>query len=126
MGAAATGKTYFINTHYSDKDVDILNVYDYQQRAYEEAGFWETISFSAEFRCLMNANNMLLADIIEKMKQGRDVVVEQTFFKAKRRIAYIDDIRKAADVIIEIYVICPPDTLWKSNLKKREMGGRYF
>ena len=54
------------------------------------------------------------------------MIVEQTFFKAKRRIAYIDEIRKAADVIIEIYVICLPDTLWKSNLKKREMGGRYF
>ncbi|MCI9637599.1 MAG: hypothetical protein HFG77_14615, partial [Hungatella sp.] len=39
IGATASGKTYFINTNYSDKDVDILNVYDYQQRAYEEAGF---------------------------------------------------------------------------------------
>ncbi len=125
MGATATGKTYFIETHYANKDVDILNVYDYQQRAYKEAGFGEAIPFGAEFRCLMNANNMLLADIIEKLKQGRNVVVEQTFFKAKRRIAYIDEIRKAADVIIEIYVICPPDALWESNLKKREMGGRF-
>ncbi len=37
MGAPAAGKTYFIDTHYSDKDVDILDVYDYQQRAYKEA-----------------------------------------------------------------------------------------
>ena len=31
--------------------------------------------------------------------------------------------RKAADVIIEIYVMCPGDDLWESNLKKREMDG---
>lgn len=124
MGATAAGKTYFINTHYSDKDVDVLNVYDYQQRAYDEEGVEDVISFDAQFRCLMNANNMLLADIIEKLKQGRSVVVEQTFFKAKRRIAYIDEIRKAEDVMIETYVICPTDALWESNLKKREMNGR--
>ena len=49
MGATATGKTYFIDTHYSDKDVDILNVYDYQQRAYDEAGFKDAIPFGAQF-----------------------------------------------------------------------------
>ncbi len=124
MGATATGKTYFINTHYSDKDVDILNVYDYQQRAYDEAGFGGRIPLGAEFRCLMKANNMLLTDIIEKLMQGRNVVVEQTFFKAKRRIAYIDEIRKAANVVIETYVMCPNDALWESNLKKRKIDGR--
>lgn len=123
MGATAAGKTHFINTHYSDLDVDILNVYDYQLRAYDDEGFGEAIPVHAQFRCLMNANNMLLADIVEKVRQGRNVVVEQTFFKAKRRIAYIDEIRKAADVIIEIYVMCPGDDLWESNLKKREMDG---
>ncbi len=46
-------------------------------------------------------------------------MVEQTFYKAKRRIAFIDEIRKAADVMIEVYVICPGDELWKENLKKR-------
>lgn len=112
MGATAVGKTHFINTHYSDLDVDILNVYDYQLRAYDEAGVGEAVPVHAQFRCLMNANNMLLADIVEKVRQGRNVVVEQTFFKAKRRIAYIDEIRKAADVIIEIYVMCPGDDLW--------------
>lgn len=124
IGSTATGKTYFIDKHYRDKDVDILNVYDYQQRIYDEEGFGDSIPLGAQFRCLMKANNMLLSDIIEKLKQGRYVVVEQTFFKAKRRIAYIDEIRKAADVTIEIYVMCPNDELWESNLKKRNMEGR--
>lgn len=124
IGATAAGKTYFIDTHYRDKDVDILNVYDYQQRAYDEEGFGAGIPFGAQFRCLMKANNMLLADIIERLRQGRNVVVEQTFYKAKRRIAYIDEIRKTADVMIEIYVMCPNDKLWESNLKKRKLDGR--
>ena len=123
IGATATGKTYFIDQNYKDKDVDILNVYDYQQRAYDEAGFGESIPFGAQFRCLMKANNMLLDDIIEKLSQGRDVVVEQTFYKAKRRIAYIDEIRKSADVTIEMYVMRPGDSLWESNLRKRDFKG---
>ena len=121
IGATAVGKTYFIDQNYRDKDVDILNVYDYQQRAYDEAGYGESIPYGAQFRCLMRANRMLLDDIIEKLSQGRDVVVEQTFYKAKRRIAYIDEIRKGADVTIEVYVISPSDALWESNLRKREL-----
>ncbi len=125
IGATASGKTYFINTNYSDKDVDILNVYDYQQRAYEEAGFGSSIPFGASFRCLLKAQDMLLEDIIKKLQAGRDVVVEQTFFKAKRRIAYIDKIRETAQVSIETYVMCPSDSRWKSNLESRKLEDRY-
>lgn len=125
IGCTAAGKTYFIDTHYAGRDVDILNVYDYQQRAYDEVRIRDFVPFGVEFGCLMKANNMLLADIIEKLKAGRNVVVEQTFFKAKRRIAYIDEIRRAADVWIETYVMCPGDDLWESNLKKRELSGRF-
>lgn len=121
IGATAAGKTYFIDQNYKDKDVDILNVYDYQQRAYDEAGYGESIPYGAQFRCLMRANRMLLDDIIEKLSHGRDVVVEQTFYKAKRRIAYIDEIRKAMDVTIEVYVISPSDVQWESNLRKRKL-----
>lgn len=68
---------------------------------------------------------MLLTDTIEKLKQGRNVVIEQTFFKAKRRIAYIDEIRKAADVTIKVYVMCPSDDLWEVYQKKRKMDGTF-
>lgn len=125
IGAAASGKTYFINTNYSDKDVDILNVYDYQQRAYKEAGFGDSIPFGAGFRCLLKAQDMLLEDIIGRLQAGRDVVVEQTLFKAKRRIAYIEKIREAADVTVETYVMCPSDLRWKANIEDRKLGGSY-
>ena len=46
MGATATGKTYFIDTYYSDKDIDKLNVYDYQQRAYDEAGGGDAVQMN--------------------------------------------------------------------------------
>lgn len=68
---------------------------------------------------------MLLDDVIEKLSQGQDVVVEQTFYKVKRRIAYIDEIRKAADVTIEMYVMNPGDTLWESNIRKRKLEGSF-
>ena len=122
MGANCTGKTYFINTHFRDCTADILNVYDYQQRAYNEAGFNESIPLSIQFDCLMRANNLLLADTINKLKENRDVIVEQTFFKAKRRIAFIDAIREAlgtAEIKSEIYVMCPDDVRWASNLCER-------
>lgn len=121
IGATATGKTYFIDNHFSKEKLAILNIYDYQRKAYEEAGFGDAIPFDVEFRCLMQANNMHLHDIIEELKQGRDVVAEQTFFKAKRRIAYINEIRKALDVKVEVYVMHPSDKRWAENIKLREL-----
>lgn len=125
MGATASGKTYFIDQNYADKDFDILNVYVYQQWAYEEAGFHESIPYAEEFRCLWKAQNMLLEDIIARLQAGRDVVVEQTFYKAKRRIAYIERIREAVEVSIECYVMCPSDSQWKKNIENRKLEGRF-
>lgn len=125
IGANATGKTYFIEQHYADKGMDILDIYDYQQRAYDEAGFKDGIPFGAQFQCLMRANEQLLSDICERLSQGKDVVAEQTFYKAKRRIAYIDEIRKLPDVTIEVYIMQPSDALWKSNVEKRDSGGTF-
>lgn len=125
MGATASGKTYFINTNYSGKQVDILNVYDYQQRVYKEAGFGDAIPFGVQFRCLKKAQDLLLEDIISRLQAGRDVVVEQTFYKAKRRIAYIEKIRNVVDVKITVYVMCPSDSRWKANLENRKLGGVY-
>lgn len=122
IGATATGKTYFIKHHFANEKISVLNIYDYQQKAYDEAGFKEAIPFGMQFRCLMRANDMHLHDIIEELKQGHDVVAEQTFFKAKRRIAYIDEIRRAVDAKIEVFVMRPSDERWSENLKCRELG----
>lgn len=124
IGATATGKTYFINhMNVSAKDVDSLNIYDYQQRAYDEAGFGESVPLFAQFRCLKQAQDRLLEDIIKSLSAGRDVVVEQTFYKAKRRIAYIEKIKETADVAVEVYVMCPGDARWQANLESRKLEG---
>ena len=121
IGATASGKTYFINHNYADKDVEILNIYDYQQRAYKESGYKQMMPIPVQFRCLMKANDNLLDDIIKNLKQGRDVVAEQTLFKAKRRIVYVDAIREAVDAEIEIYVMCPDEERWQENIRLRNL-----
>ena len=49
IGATAAGKTYFIEQNYRDKDVDILNVYDYQQKAYDEVRVGDSIPLVHSF-----------------------------------------------------------------------------
>ena len=122
MGSTATGKTHFIENYLSNDNSVILNVYDYQLKAYDEAGFGNSIPNGAWVRCLLKANDMHLRDIIEELSKGHDVIAEQTFLKAKRRIYYLDKIRNALDVRVEIYVMHPSDEQWASNIKKRELG----
>ncbi len=121
IGATASGKTYYIDHNFAGKDVEILDIYDYQQKAYEESGFKQMMPMPVQFRCLMKANDDLLNDIIEKLKQGKDVVAEQTMFKAKRRIVYVDAIREAIDAEIEIYVMCPGEERWQKNIRLRKL-----
>lgn len=126
IGANATGKTTFIKNSFSDSNAVILNVYDYQQAAYKEAGYDKHIPFGEEFKCLYKANEHLLTDIIEMLQQGRNVVLEQTMFKAKRRIRYIDVIRNTLkDIIIEVYVMCPSDSVWETYVTERKLA-HYF
>lgn len=120
IGANAAGKTYFIEHHLASEKAVVLNIYDYQQKVYDEHGNKELITFEEQFRCLKKANEKHLHDIINELKQGNDVIAEQTFFKAKRRIAYIDEIRKEMDVKIEVYVMHPSNKRWIENSKKRE------
>lgn len=125
MGATATGKSYFIQRNYTDKEIDILNIYDYQQRVYDEEGVKNYIPYGLQFRCLMKANLLLLDDILVRLKKGRDIVVEHTLFKAKRRIAYLDEIAKIPNMTVEVYVMQPTEAFWKSNLQKRGLAGSF-
>ncbi|MBQ3497384.1 MAG: AAA family ATPase [Oscillospiraceae bacterium] len=120
IGSNCSGKTYFIRRQYQAHDVDFFNIYDYQQRAYDEAGFGRSIPFAAQFRCLTKANEALLGDVIGALLSGRNVVVEHTLYKAKRRIAYIDALRKAvSDVRITVYVMRPSEGQFEANVKSR-------
>ena len=124
IGAAASGKTTFIKNHFSeDKNTIILNVYDYQQATYKKMEEFGCISFMEEIECLKNANEAILIDIIEALKEKKNVVVEHTLYKTKRRIAYIDAIRKAIkNINIEVYVMCPTDSVWEKYINKRKLN----
>ena len=123
IGAPASGKTTFINNRFSDSgNTVILNIYDYQQSAYKEAGFGKQVSLGHEFKCLYKANENLLVDIIKALQEGKNVVVEQTLYKAKRRIAYIDAIRHAVkNITIAVYVMCPSDSVWEAYIIERKL-----
>lgn len=124
IGATASGKTTFIQNYFSNnRNTVILNVYDYQQAAYKEAGFGTHIPLGQEFKCLYKANENLLVDIIDALQKGKSVVVEQTLYKAKRRVAYIDAIRNAVkNIAIEVYVMCPSDSVWEAYIKERKLN----
>ncbi len=126
IGANATGKSHFIREHFSETDVECLNVYDYQERAYKEAGLIGSSLLTSENRkCLIKANLELLTHIIELLQKGQSVVVEHTLYKAKRRISYIDAIRKAVDAEIEFFVMWPSDTRWEAFITERKLQGNF-
>lgn len=123
IGATASGKTTFIKKNFpNNEDTVFLNVYDYQQAAYKEAGFGGTIPFKEEFKCLYKANENLLSDIITVLKQGKNVIVEQTLYKAMRRIRYINTINALKDVFIEVYVMSPSDSVWETYVTERKLA----
>ena len=124
IGATASGKTTFIQNHFSNnRNTVMLNVYDYQQAAYKEAGFDKHIPFEQEFKCLYKANEKLLLDIIDALRGGENVVVEQTLYKAKRRVAYIDAIHNAVkNIAIEVYVMCPSDSVYEAYINERKLS----
>ena len=124
IGPTASGKTNFIQNNFLEqKNTVILNVYDYQQAAFKEAGFsGEHIPFKEETKCLLKANENLLANIISTLQEGKNVIVEHTLYKAKRRISYIEAIRSAVENInIEVYVMSPSDSVWDTYIKKRKL-----
>ena len=126
IGANCTGKSWFVDQNFSKQGVQTLDIYDFQQQVYDDRGYGDSVPVNMMFSCLWEANDRLLKEIIAALQQGKDVAVEQTFFKAKRRIAYIDEIlREVPGVIIEVYVMCPGDAQLRENLRKRNHEGSF-
>jgi len=118
IGANCTGKSRFIEQNFAGCGYTVLNVCDYQQRTKEDERF--QCSFSEEY--LYEANELLKADIVDLVRRGQDVVVEQTFFRALRRIDFIEAIREAdRDVPVEVYVMTTSDEqLWQICVKREK------
>jgi len=116
IGANSTGKSHFIERNFMGRGYTILDVYDYQKRTEEDERF-QLLSYVEE---LQQANEMLKEDIVGLVRQGQDVVVEQTFFRALRRIDFVEAIREAVkDVPVEVYVMTPSDEqLWRNCVQR--------
>ncbi|MCI8397842.1 MAG: ATP-binding protein [Oscillibacter sp.] len=121
IGANYTGKSYFISRTFSGGQYALLNVYDYQKRLAEERRRRQGryASFPELYQETHQANRLLKEDIVALVRQGRDVVAEQTFFRALRRIPYLDAIRAVSDTPVEVYVMQPTEEELLRNCRQR-------
>lgn len=116
IGSNFTGKSHFIEQNFQNSGYAILDVYDYQKRVKSDGRFCGL----SEREKLFQANELLKADIIGLVRQGRDVVAEQTFFRALRRIGYVEAIREiSGEIPVEVYVMMPSDERLRKNCEKR-------
>lgn len=121
IGANAAGKSTYIQKNFLNRNYEILDVRDYQQKLYKDP---DTRRLSLYDRTWI-AQNQVIDDAIKLLLENKNVVMEHTLFKRKRRITYIDRIKKAApDTRIEIYVINPSLERWQENAKKRDSSAQ--
>lgn len=113
IGCNYAGKSHFIEKNFKDSGYTLLNVLDYQR----QRGQFSELPVREK---LFQANERLKDDIVALVRQGRDVVVEQTFFRALRRIVYVDAIREVSgDTPIMVYVMTPSDEQLRKNCEMR-------
>lgn len=128
IGANFTGKSFFIERTFKDDEYVFLDIFDYQKRTKQGKAF-QGLSSREQ---IYHANELLKNDVVELVRQGKSVVVEQTFFRALRRIDFLGAVRKAARrVPVEVYVMTPTDEQLRKNCLARAATGpaeaeRYF
>ena len=115
MGVPGSGRTHFIERQFCGWKH--LSVGDYQSRLKKERGNSESeMDFFAYRSLLLRANEEIKNDVLEGLREGCDVVLEHTLYKAKRRIAYIEEFRTVTDTPINIYVVMPSEKQLRNNL----------
>ncbi|MEY8369898.1 hypothetical protein AALA24_14235 [Anaerovoracaceae bacterium 42-11] len=89
IGVSGSGRTHFIEHNFSSWKH--FSVGDYQRKLREEAGNPEFMDFFAQKLLIIKANEQIQEDILKALRQGQDVALEHTWYKAKRRIAYMEE-----------------------------------
>ena len=105
MGPPASGKSTFVKENFKDKEV--IDLFDFQEHilpTYESV--WQSYVDCAEY-------------LKEKIKEGKDIVLEHTLLKRKRREWYISQIREVTDDDIIICCILPTINEYYQRCKKR-------
>lgn len=126
IGSNATGKSFYIKNNDEFLQYVKMDIHDYQIRAHEEYNASEFISFQEKFKILYEANEKIKNDIVEAVKAGKDVVVEHTLFKMKRRLPIIEAIRAVSDTPIEIYLMQPSDEQLLKNCQMKDKENRHL
>ena len=106
-GPTCAGKSTFIKENFADKEV--VDLFDFQ----ENIAFFNVTSIMRSYEECRDA-------LIEKIKEGKDVVLEHTLLKAIRRKFYIDAIREVTNEPIEIYFLMPEREVYRQQLKERK------
>lgn len=120
MGVSCSGKSYYAAQLFSEHIH--LSMGEYQNRLWDEyraAGGSEFISSADYRRQLAQANELLLADALERIRAGEPVAIEGTFYKAKRRITFTDAIWGITGEPIDIYLVSPEEEQFEENLRCR-------
>ena len=126
IGVPASGKTHWINNCREFKDMEKLDIYTYQQLVRKEFTDEEYTSSHDTYSILFEANERIITDIVDLVKTGKDVVVEHTLYKMKRRLQIIDAVRKVSDVPIEIYLMQPSDEQLQKNCERKDAEDEYM
>ena len=125
MGTPGSGKTHFIKTHFHN--YIHLSVGEYQNKLKESLGNPTSLESGQYKELLKKANEQIKEDMLRLIAEGKDVVMEHTLYKAKRRIVYIEAFKAITDEPIDIYVMQPSDKRLMENIKLKDgMGENDF
>ena len=80
----------------------------------------KSIEFHKYMEVLTKANEQIMEDVVAALKEGKDVALEHTLYKRKRRLPYLEAFKSVADVPIIIYVLMPSEEQFRRNLKSSE------
>ena len=106
-GPTCAGKSTFIKDHFPQHTV--VDLFDFQKN-------FKFVNPELVFESYIKCRDAL----VEALKQGKEVVLEHTLLKAKRRAMYIDAIRSVTDAPIEMYFLMPSDKQLFKQMKARK------
>ena len=105
MGPACSGKSTYIKNNYPN--FEVVDLYDFQENCVDIESCWQSY-----YDCRDK--------LVEIIKSGKDVVLEHTLLRAKRRVFYIDAVREITDEPIDIVLIKPDIDTLRERTKERK------
>lgn len=112
MGPSCAGKSTYIKEHFPN--IEVVDILDFQANL--RVATEETVLKTYEEH---------LNKVKELLSQGKDVVIEHTLLKAKRRLWYIQQIREVYSGDIDIICIKPSEDLLAFRSQLRHIAQWY-